>query len=459
MTVPFEDPLVLGGLLAFGMLLFEGLRALFGVAAAGAGYKAKVLASAVFVSGRRAGVVLEEDVRLDSYRILRLFRAQVLPDAVRVRFLGFFPARTALHRPGMGTALAWGCPPRLSPAGAPPSMPGLSAAPAAPDGRLDECVAAAFSEPSRSRLRRTRAVVVMREGRIVAERYGAGFDARMPLCGWSMSKSVLAALVGRAVGMGLLRPQDSGLLPAWRGPGDRRADITLEDLLRMRSGLAFDETYANPLSDVTQMLFARPDAARYAAERPLLEAPGSAWQYASGTTNILSAVLRGALERAGLDYHAFPARELFGPAGMPGAVFETDAAGTFVGSSFVYATARDWAAFGELFRQDGVAAGRRLLPEGWVRMAATPTPQSDDACYGAHWWLKLPAVFGGETEAARSIPADAFHALGHEGQCLTVIPSRGLVVVRLGLSIYIDAWDHAAFLAQVLNALDRGGQA
>ncbi|MBI2363067.1 MAG: serine hydrolase, partial [Elusimicrobia bacterium] len=311
----------------------------------------------------------------------------------------------------------------------------------------------AFGEPSRERLRRTRAVVVMREGRIVAERYAPGFDARMPLCGWSMSKSVLSALVGRAAALGLLCTEDRALLPQWRGPGDRRAGIAIEDLLRMRSGLAFDETYANPLSDVTQMLFAEPDCARFAADKPLVHAPGSYWAYASGTSNILSLVLRRAVERAGLDYQGFPARELFGPAGMPGAVFETDAAGTFVGSSFVYAPARDWAAFGDLYRRGGLGGGRRLLPEGWVRAAATPTPQSEDGCYGAHWWLKLPAVFGGETAAARAVPADAFHALGHEGQCLSVIPSRGLVVARLGLSIYIDAWDHAAFLAQVLNAL------
>jgi hypothetical protein len=137
---------------------------------------------------------------------------------------------------------------------------------------------------------------------------------------------------------------------------------------------------------------------------------------------------------------------------MSSAVFEQDASGTFVGSSFVFATARDWARFGLFHLQDGVWDGHRLLPEGWVKLVTTPTPQAPHGRYGAHWWLKLSKELGGETPAAEKIPADAFHALGHEGQCLSVIPSLGLVVVRLGLSIDITAWDHAAFLADLIEA-------
>ena len=149
------------------------------------------------------------------------------------------------------------------------------------------------------------------------------------------------------------------------------------------------------------------------------------------------------------EYHAFPRRALFGPLGMNSAVMESDAAGTFVGSSYMFATARDWARFGQLYLDDGA----RILPREWVRFSATPTPQSPDGCYGAHWWLKVPKDLGGETEAASRIPRDASFALGHEGQSLTVIPSRRLVVVRLGLSIYVDAWNHARFIADVVQAL------
>ncbi|MDE2509608.1 MAG: serine hydrolase, partial [Elusimicrobia bacterium] len=244
---------------------------------------------------------------------------------------------------------------------------------------------------------------------------------------------------------------DKNLLAEWRAPGDPRAEITLEDLLRMRGGLAFTEIYSNPLSDVTRMLFDGPDAGGFAASRPLAHAPGTHWQYASGTTNILSLIARRKLGES--DYPFWPRRALFDPLGMRSAVLETDASGTFVGSSFLFATARDWARFGELHRLDGVWAGRRILPEGWVTLVTTPTPQAPNERYGAHWWLKLSKDLGGETAAAKKLPPDAFHALGHEGQCVSVIPSRGLVVVRLGLSIDITAWDHAAFLACVLDAV------
>jgi CubicO group peptidase (beta-lactamase class C family) len=311
---------------------------------------------------------------------------------------------------------------------------------------------AAFAEPDPRRARRTRAVVVVRGGRLLAERYAPGFAAATPLNGWSMGKSVTSALIGTLVAEGRLTLGGEGLLAEWRGTGDARARIALEDLLRMRSGLRFGEKYSDPLSDVTRMLFDEPDAGGFAASRPLAHEPGTHWQYASGTTNILSLIARRAVDAN--DYLRWPRRALFDPLGMASAVFEPDAGGTFVGSSFVFASARDWARFGLLHARDGVWNGRRLLPEGWIRTVATPTPQSPEGRYGAHWWLKLSKELGGETAAAARLPADAFHALGHEGQCLTVIPSRDLVVVRLGLSIDITAWDHAAFLAGLLDALD-----
>jgi hypothetical protein len=267
-----------------------------------------------------------------------------------------------------------------------------------------------------------------------------------------MGKSVLSSLVGVLVKEGRLSLGRKALLPEWSAPGDPRSEITLEDLLRMRSGLDFAEVYKDPLSDVTRMLFASPSAAAFAAAKPLRTTPGTLWAYQSGTTNILSRIIRSTLEAAGEDYHLFPRRALFDPLGMR-AVPEPDAAGDFVFSSFLFASARDWARFGLLFSGDGVWEGRRLLPEGWVAFCTTPTPQSPEGRYGAHWWLGLSKEFGGKTEAARRIPKDAFHAMGHEGQALSVIPSQKLVVVRLGMSIRVDAWDHAAFLAGMLDAL------
>src|SRR5262249_43574307 len=224
---------------------------------------------------------------------------------------------------------------------------------------LHRAVERAFTEPNPKRLRRTRAVVVVQDGELVAEQYAPGFDASMPLPGWSMAKSVLNALVGILIGERRLSLQDTALLPQWQPP-DPRAAITIEDLLRMRSGLKFSEVYSNFSSDVIEMLFNQPDTAGYAARQPLNFAPGETWTYASGTSNILSAIVRRTVgERA---YWGWPREVLFGPLGMTSATLEPDASGTFVCSSFMFATARDWARFGQLFLQDGVWDGRRILP-------------------------------------------------------------------------------------------------
>jgi CubicO group peptidase (beta-lactamase class C family) len=321
-----------------------------------------------------------------------------------------------------------------------PSAPGSAA--------LDRLVASTFLEPDAERRRRTRAILVAHDGRIIAEQYAPGFGKTTRFPGWSMTKSVINALIGVLVGEGRLSLDDRGLMPAWDGQ-DPRAAITLADLLRMRSGLAFSEVYEDLTSDVIEMLFNRADAAAFAASRRLDARPGTTWSYASGTTNILSAIARRIVGEA--DYPSWPHRALFEPLGMTSALVEPDASGTFVGSSFMLATARDWARFGQLYLQDGVWQGRRLLPSGWVDFSTRPTPQSPGLIYGAHWWLGLKPELGGGSAAAARIPRDAFFAVGHEGQVLTVIPSRRLVVVRLGLSIYIDAWNHASFLSQLVD--------
>jgi len=457
---------ILGGITGvFGAGIAYFLR----IAPVGAAYKAKVLCSAIFVSGRKLKDLLAEDVSVDSYRLLRLFTAEVDQErkAVTVSWMGMRP-RTAVFRPGLGSTLELGAsgetlsPRSLEPGRRKPGskkLPwpeGEAAGPLSPGidaGKLERVVAEAFDEPTPKRLRRTRAVVVVKDGRIAAERYAPGFSPDMPMPGWSMTKSALSALVGILVGEGRLALDQRALLPEWSEPGDPRRGITLDHMLRMRSGLKFDETYTNPLSDVNRMLWISPDPAAYAAAKPLGSPPGQTWSYSSGTTNILSRIIRNTLGGSQEDYLRFPRKALFDPAGMNSALLEPGPAGDFVGSSFLFATARDWARFGLLYAQDGNWGGRRVLPRSWVAYSVRPTPESPNRRYGAHWWLKLQKELGGETEAARRLPDDAFHALGHEGQCLTVIPSEKLVVVRLGLSVYVDAWDHAAFLDSVLRAL------
>ena len=239
---------------------------------------------------------------------------------------------------------------------------------------LEAGVKAAFAEPDSAHPRRTRALVVVHGGRIVAERYAPGFNATMPLIGWSMTKMAINALVGIAVQDGKLALPDTAYCLSGAGTSTPAAKITLDQLLRMTSGLSFNEDYADHASDVIQMLFVQGDKAGFAAAKPLEYSPGTHWQYSGGTSNIIARVLRQRFvdER---DYLRFPRERLFEPLGMRSAVLEPDEAGTFVGSSFMYASARDWARLGLLFLRDGVWQGRRLLPEGWVAYSLTPTKE------------------------------------------------------------------------------------
>ena len=424
----------------------------------GSAYAAKMLCSGVFVSGRQPSAVIAEDIQADNTWLLRLVRVRA--DAQNRRtsatFLGF-ARREAQFRPGLGCTLAITpiplvADPAVSPDPRHEQEPLPISAPAANTDRqaLNAALAWAFEEPDPQRLRRTRAVVVVHRGQIVAERYAPGFSAHTPLPGWSMTKTAAGALTGMLVGDGRLSLASRGLLAEWRASGDRRADITLENLLRMTDGLEFSERYQDPLSDVVIMLLATGDASGFALHKPLAAAPGATWRYASGTTNVLARVLRRTLTDEELS--AFLRRRLFDRLGLHGAVVEPDAAGTPVLSSFMYATAREWGAFGQLLLQDGVWRGERLLPQGWVGYMRTPTPQCDGGAFGAHLWLKVPEAFGGAAAGTAALPADSFHLSGYDAQLVSVVPSRDLVVVRLGLSRLPHTWDHAEFLARVLKA-------
>jgi hypothetical protein len=435
----------------------------------GTAYTAKVLCSGVFLAHRDPEAIRREDLAVDDLAPLRHVHAEIDREAGRVTasFLGLV-RRQAVFRPGLGCTLAIGVPAAAIRSPGPPrdTRAAENAEAAWPEGeradradlppevdlaRLDAAVGLAFEEPDPARPRRTRAVVVAYQGRLVAERYAPGFSHATPLPGWSMTKAVVNALAGILVRDGRVSLESQGLLPEWRGPDDPRSRITLDHLLRMTSGLRFREDYT-ALRDVLYMLLATGDSAGYALRMPLDAPPGTRWQYASGTTNILARVLRDILEGGNGDYLGFPRRALFERIGMQSAVIEPDASGTFVGSSFMYASARDWARLGQLYLQDGIWRGEPILPEGWVGYTRTPTAQAPADKYGAHFWLQLPAEYCPDPKAP-ALPSDAFHAIGHEGQFVTVIPSRQLVVVRLGLTRLPGAWDHVAFLVRVLSAL------
>lgn len=433
----------------------------------GTAYAAKTLCSGVFVSGREAADVVREDIVADNHPLLALIQPSVRADehSASATFLGM-ARREARFRPGLGCTIVIGELAALSLdvpgahaalAGAPPlDVPGKPRA-GVPVAKVDRekvqaAVDWAFSEPDPLKPRRTRAVVVVHDGRIVAERYAPGFSSATPMLGWSMTKTVTAALLGILVQQGKLALEQQQLVPQWRTGGDPRAAITLDHLLRMTSGLRFTENHGDPLEDVALMLFARADSAAYAIDKPLEVSPGTRWEYSSGTTAILSRVIRQGVGGLELDYLSFPRRALFDRIGMRSAIIEPDSSGTLVTSSFMYASARDWARFGELLLQDGVWHGERLLPVGWVKYMATLTPQSKRKDFGAHLWVRVPPPFDSIENPRPSLPSDGFHLVGHEGQFVSVVPSRGLVLVRLGLSRGLHVWDHDAFLARLLDA-------
>ncbi len=420
-------------------------------AAAGTGYGAKQLCSGVFVSGRDPRTVLEEDLG----DLPAVISAHANPDTGTVTASLGPLSRTAHYREGLGCTLAaGGTALEPMPVNANRAGTGTEAFPEAPDDAprrlaLGPLMEAAFSEPARDAQRGTRALVVVHRGQIVAERYAPGFDRDMPLPGWSMAKSVTNALTGVLVRDGQLGLDAA--VPQWRDANDGRESIRVRHLLQMTSGLAFDEDYADPLGDPIRMLFNEPDAAAFVRSKALEAEPGSEWDYTSGTTNLLMALLRDAVgdDRAWAD---FPREALFRPLGMDSAVLEPDASGNFVGSSFMLATARDWARFGQLYLHDGVWNGERLLPEDWVAFTREPAPDADKGGYGAHFWLNRGDPDTGERPWPE-LPADTYAASGYQGQEVVIVPSADLVVVRLGLSRPREAWDREWFVGGVLDVL------
>ena len=302
----------------------------------------------------------------------------------------------------------------------------------------------AFREDDPHTPKRTRAVVVVQDGWVIAERYAEGIRADMPLIGWSMSKSITHALIGRAIQEGLLDPNLPPNVPEWSDPQDPRQRISLNQLLRMNSGLAFEESTGALNSDLVRMLTQEADMAGFAASKPLVQQPGKRWNYSSGTTNILSRILRDAIDDD-QRYWSFPSRALFAPLGMTSAVLESDSSGTLVGSSLVWASGRDWARFGQLYLDQGSWNGAQLIPLDWVEQARTASRGSKGG-YGAHWWLS-------RRKSRRDLPKDSFSAEGYQGQLLLVAPSQRTVVVRLGQTPKKPGFDANAFGAEVLSAL------
>lgn len=417
----------------------------------GSGYAAKIVCSNVFVAGRDAGQVLADDVQAPGHPLLRLMSVSVDKEAgtVRAGLFGVFGRGLAVAHEGAGCTTVPDGDLAAARLGAVPAAPAANKDALWPEGDkvepsqapginaiLDD---AALAGPG------VRAVVVVQNGRIVGERYAEGFSAETPLLGWSMTKTVNAALLARAMTMAGVTFETAGLFPRWAG--DARATIRLADLMAMTSGLAFDEEYGE-VSDVNRMLFLEPDMAAFAAARPAVAPPGQQFNYSSGTALLLSRLWMSWLGDD-IGALAYPRTALFDPLGMTSAVLEADEAGTLVGSSYMYATARDWARFGLFLLQDGVWNGERLLPEGLV--ARMQVGNGKPGGYSqAQSWVLGPRESDGAPSAG--LPLDTFWMLGHDGQSIAIIPSAGLVVVRLGLTPSALDYGPEALVRAVLDA-------
>ncbi len=409
------------GLILLVLLLFAAYLWLRPVLSIGGGYAAKHACSCHYLQGRALDEISTHDL---NFSVLGLYSLKLRGDTVRSSFFGLVE-RHAVHLPSGGCVL-------INEVNLPLPTGGTAGVRGAPSTEVAEVDNPAYKEALDYGMLPVpgggaRGIVVLKDGQVVAERYAEGFSKDTPLLGWSMTKS----LTGMAVGAYLagadstaspadklrLGRRQTGLFPdLWK---DKRADISLADLLHMNSGLAWNEGYGS-LTDATVMLHERPDFADFALRSLVTEEPGTTWNYSSGTTNILMEYLRRELGSNEALYALLDS--LFTPV-APTLTIEPDQSGRPVGSSYGWATAHDWARLGQLLLQNGVWEGKTVIPSAWIDFMREPATGSAGT-YGAQLWLPGPDT--------PSLPADAFIMRGFQDQRVFIIPSRGLVIARLG---------------------------
>ena len=273
---------------------------------------------------------------------------------------------------------------------------------------------------------KTRAAVVIYKNQIIAERYADGFTKNSKLLGWSMTKSIVSTLFGVLEHQDKINVENAAPFDAWKK--DNRKDITIHNLLQMNSGLEWDEDY-NTISDVSKMLFLERDMTKIQIDKPLVGKPNESWNYSSGTTNMLSGIIRKQF-KTHQEYLDFWYTDLIDKIGMNSMIVETDLAGNYVGSSYAWATARDWSKLGLLYLNNGYWNGKELFNEDWVKYATKPTPTSDGG-YGAQIWLNAGKRYP-------NVPETMYFFSGYQGQNVFIFPEQDLVVVRMGLSKNAD---------------------
>ncbi len=400
------------------------------------------LCSAVFVAGLDADTYYREFIAPNLSVLEPLVRYDLdrQHKKVTATFAGGFRSR-AVYRGAEGCLVVQG--PVQEPAVVPPPTPSLlpplaeSNVVTPTDPALIAALDHAFANPGPEGPRLTKAVVIVHNGRIIAERYAPGYGVETPILGWSATKSVTNALVGILAREGKVSVMEPAPVAAWAVPTDPHHRISIDNLLRMTSGLEFGQSltqnWKTAFDPTAQMVFATPDMAAVAERAPVGSAPGAIWRYSNGNTMLLSRIVRNAVGGDAASVLRFVHTELFDKLGMTRPTLEFDAVGTPLGATHMWAPARDWARLGMLYLNDGVVGGVRILPAGWVDYSARLTAGSEAIGYGAGFWTNR----GNQAAAGLQrphMPRDSFMAQGSLGQYVIIIPSAQLVIVRMGIS-------------------------
>ncbi|CAF4265321.1 unnamed protein product [Adineta steineri] len=432
-----------------------------------AGLTAKYTCSSVFIAGRTVEQQRTVDIGSASYLKFVTMTVDNNDLSASASIFGF-ASRKAIYRPGLGATLISGftekqirsqkfnlpSPPNVDQDNIPWPMGDKIADDSVPSNinqtALQNAINSLFIEKNPKLPIRTHAVVVVYDGKIIGEQYASGFSRKSKLLSMSMAKSITSTLMGILVQEKGLNIDEPAPVPEWINLNDPRHNITTRNLLQQTSGLDFKEPYSAS-SDVLRMLFIEGDMAQYTTSRPLKDEPGSKFVYSSGNTNILSRIIRQQL--GDKDYYSFPYEKLFYKIGMNSFVMEVDASGTFVGSSYAWGTARDWARYGLLYYNRGVFNNERILSEDWIDQTVASSDGYGGGRYGFQFYLNKPATKDTTKRRFPNVPSDAYYAAGVQGQHVFIVPSEKLVVARLGATTASDyEWGADEFLAAVINA-------
>lgn len=431
------------------------------------GHVAKEMCSDIFVSERTATDIAEHETGIFPYN-LATYIVNKEDSSVSTSIFGF-AKRKAIYRKGLGVTLISGISETVL---RKQSLNVIAALPNDQDRinssfdilskdsilagvdkeKMEAVINKAFNEPFHPDQRQTRSVVIVYDGKIIGEKYANGYTSNSKQLSWSMTKGIINAMIGVLVQLRKLNINAPAPIDEWKN--DQRNKITIADLMHMSSGLRFWWFPAGP-SDLTNMLFKEPDMSAFALNKSLKDEAGKVFNYSDGSANILSYIIRKTV--GDQEYYRFPYEHLFYKIGMQQTLLEVDASGTFVGSSYSYATARDWARLGLLYLNNGVCNGERILPEGWVKFTATASNaknSSKGGKYGALWWTNQGDQNNPSNRKYPHVPSDCFSCQGYDGQYLWVIPSKKLVVVRTAFEKGGNL-DPDDFLSEIIKALPK----